>query len=417
MSRIKKPKFSNNTWILLISGIFCLFYFFYFYFRINPALIYQAQQPAFFWHWPFMRGFFTYPGGPLELFGALWSQFFYYAWSGALLFAVLFGLIALLGHLYIKAVHSNRAVLFSHWAPTILLFILHHDYDFPLAVTLGMALAILANWIFIRFGPRHFSLRGILFLVLYGLLYWIAAGPAFLFAVISVLFEVFDKKNFVLPLIYLVVAAIVPFLGRQYIFILPAPHAWLNNLGLLSDVTQSWALYLLLLFFPALYILNAILKKRDLGSWQQKYLVQRPNLVIASQLALLLITLALSAMLFFPKRQKALLATNYYAQHRQWDKVIAAVQHGGLFNTYIGLFQFNRALYHSGHLCESMFAFPQHLQLDGLFLHESVRHLFPLQYSDLYYDLGLINEAQHWAHEALSVTDRKSTRLNSSHYS
>jgi hypothetical protein len=49
-----------------------------------------------------------------------------------------------------------------------------------------------------------------------------------------------------------------------------------------------------------------------------------------------------------------------------------------------------------------MFGMTQLFKGDGLFLHESVRAPYALQHSDLFFDLGLINESQHWAHEAIA---------------
>jgi len=40
---------------------------------------------------------------------------------------------------------------------------------------------------------------------------------------------------------------------------------------------------------------------------------------------------------------------------------------------------------------------------DGLFMVESMRGHFALQHSDLFFDLGLVNESEHWAYEALTA--------------
>jgi hypothetical protein len=40
---------------------------------------------------------------------------------------------------------------------------------------------------------------------------------------------------------------------------------------------------------------------------------------------------------------------------------------------------------------------------DGLFMAENMRGHFALQHSDLFFDLGLINESEHWAYEAVTA--------------
>ncbi|MBN1894804.1 hypothetical protein JW906_09930, partial [bacterium] len=66
-------------------------------------------------------------------------------------------------------------------------------------------------------------------------------------------------------------------------------------------------------------------------------------------------------------------------------------------------FHVNRAMQHLGMLPDRMFSFPQTLGIDGLFFPGEFRYLIPLQCSDLYFDLGHVNEAQHWAHEAVAL--------------
>ncbi|RPH97402.1 MAG: hypothetical protein EHM72_13625 [Calditrichaeota bacterium] len=100
--------------------------------------------------------------------------------------------------------------------------------------------------------------------------------------------------------------------------------------------------------------------------------------------------------------KKQVLELDYYVDHSQWQQVIETVNNG-LQNTYIGQYQANRALYHTHRLCADLFTFEQRSGVAGLFLHESLRSAYARQYGDIFYDLGLINEAQHWAHEALSI--------------
>ena len=65
--------------------------------------------------------------------------------------------------------------------------------------------------------------------------------------------------------------------------------------------------------------------------------------------------------------------------------------------------QVNRALYHSGLLCDKMFSMAQLYGGNGLFMRDSRRAAFPLQHSDVFFDLGLVNESEHWAYEAIAA--------------
>jgi hypothetical protein len=95
------------------------------------------------------------------------------------------------------------------------------------------------------------------------------------------------------------------------------------------------------------------------------------------------------------------------AEREQWAEVL----------TYAGqlppadvwnVFQVNRALYHRHELLERMFAYPQvpdaartlALQFESL---TATAQQVPLECSDLFFDLGRINESEHMAYEALEL--------------
>jgi hypothetical protein len=75
-----------------------------------------------------------------------------------------------------------------------------------------------------------------------------------------------------------------------------------------------------------------------------------------------------------------------YVQNHPSDDVLVA-------------FHTNRALYFTGRLSSDMFSFNQSWGIDGLFLPSEMRKFFSMQLSDLYWDMGLLNEAQHWVLE------------------
>jgi len=144
-------KYQGKIKSLLFTTIFLSFYFFYFLFRINPQLIYQAQQPVFLFDKYFINDFFSYPGGVNELISNFFSQFFYYSWTGALLLAILFGLIAWNTKLLIRLFNANRSIIYLNWIPSIFLLALHSNYRFPLTLTMGLLLALINVNISIRF--------------------------------------------------------------------------------------------------------------------------------------------------------------------------------------------------------------------------------------------------------------------------
>ncbi len=97
------------------------FYFLYALWRLDPTLMYEAQEPVFFFDPYFVKGFLTYPGGMNELCSRFYAQLFYYSWSGALALVLLFVSSAWVTRRLIRVVNPHRPVLYLHWVPSILL--------------------------------------------------------------------------------------------------------------------------------------------------------------------------------------------------------------------------------------------------------------------------------------------------------
>ena len=396
----------KNLRTVFLSSLLLLFYFGYFYFRIDPKLLYQTQQPVFFWDLSFFREFTAYAGGLNEWASALLAQFYYTSWSGALLLTALFGLAAFMTRRFLTILTPDPVPLI-HWLPSLFLFSLYNDYSMPLTIILGFLVAVTTTVLFIRFAPKTFVGRLVVFMLSYSLLYYVTGGPVLLFVLLCHLYDLFYQRRYIPSFVYLLCAAVIPYLSYQYLMILPFHKAYLLHLGWNLETPQSWALYGLWFSMPVVLIIVVLNKKRSArkGSSTGKSLFSpQSGYAAIISFTFILLLLGFMSVFSFQKKEKALATLDYQAHNGQWRNVINTVQDYKLLGTYIGQFQLNRALYHSGRLCEAMFSFPQPFKYGNLFLPGDIRHLYPLQYSDLFYDLGLINEAQHWAHEALSVT-------------
>jgi hypothetical protein len=107
------------------------------------------------------------------------------------------------------------------------------------------------------------------------------------------------------------------------------------------------------------------------------------------------LTVAVTLVSFDPNMH-TILQVDYYAHHGQWQKLLDHVEEHPSDDVLVA-FQTNRALYHTGRLPSDMFAYDQTWGVDGLYLPEEARRFFTIQVSDLYWDMGFLNEAEHWA--------------------
>jgi predicted Abi (CAAX) family protease len=140
-----------------IAIAFFLLFFLYVWFRIEPAVEYQHSSPVFLLTRSFVDPFLEYPGGLLDYAAAGLSQLNYYNWLGAVVFAVLGGLLWLGGQKVLAAVAGTDSRAASFGIPFLLL-LLRERYNWPvLAMSTGLLTAIaLALGYFRLFGnPRR----------------------------------------------------------------------------------------------------------------------------------------------------------------------------------------------------------------------------------------------------------------------
>jgi len=97
--------------------------------------------------------------------------------------------------------------------------------------------------------------------------------------------------------------------------------------------------------------------------------------------------------------EKTKVEIDFYASQQSWEKVINL---SGELDSYDRMvnFQYNRALSNSGQLLERLFNYEQKLGSQGLFLDKPFTSEVALPNSDIYFDLGNIDESQRYAFES-----------------
>ncbi|HCO95864.1 MAG TPA: hypothetical protein DIU00_18310 [Phycisphaerales bacterium] len=397
-------KSRDKIFSLLFTTVLLSFYFIYLLLRINPKLIYQAQEPVFFIDRYFIYEFFSYPGGVNELLSGFLSQFFYYSWTGALLLVLVFAFVTLNTWLLVRSITTIRPIFYLHWIPSIILLTLHSNYRFPLVLTLGLLWALLCVNIYIRLVPSKTIPRLLLYLILQAVLYYVTAGQAFIFSLVIILYETVCHRRIALPLFYVLFASLVPYIGASTVFIIRIRDAYTMHLTSYDIYRVTWLSWLLYAFFP-IVLLTAAFERRYIKAgnnlWS-RLLYRRSVAIRLAGAAVIFALVAVSAFYSYDKKEKLFFLLDRYARFEEWDKVLDIAQKGLPISNVVQC-QVNRALYHSGYLCDKMFGMTQLFGGDGIFLHESVRAPFALQHSDLFFDLGLINESEHWAHEAVAA--------------
>ena len=236
------------------SIIFFSVYYLYIWLYINPALYYQNQKPVFLVDERFFNQFLSYPGGLTEYLSAFISQFYIYQWIGALCVTGIICLITLSTSIIIKSISAKKEVQIIQFIPALLLLSLHSSYEYSLAVSLGMLIALLFIILYLKFTPENRYIRISLFLFYAIAVFHLTAGPLALFISICFLYELIKKRQIVITLCYLIIGLIIFYIAPIF-FLIPAGDVFLNLVSSADEPGPENIRYILYLFFPVIFLL------------------------------------------------------------------------------------------------------------------------------------------------------------------
>jgi hypothetical protein len=101
----------------------------------------------------------------------------------------------------------------------------------------------------------------------------------------------------------------------------------------------------------------------------------------------------------FDEQQKTLAEIDYYSECGQYDRVLQAARRAHSLDVP-AIIRLHSALYHRGRLAQDLFSFPAQSVLEPLpGLHGGTKSCRPQ--SETLFEMGLVNDAEHLAHEAL----------------
>jgi len=373
---------------------------------VCPPFLYWLPNPAvprFLLDGAFLKHYATYPGGPVECVTALLMQFYYWRWAGAAVISLAAVLLCLSLGAYIRAATGRRPWLVQ-FIPALLLVLLYDRYVVTLSITLSLLCATAGAW-FYAGRPWERAGRRAALLVALGLAIYYAAGGGFLVYAALCGGAELRKRRWVGGAFCVACGALVPFVVGMLALGLWQVDAYgrllPNTMG--CDLRGGPAAVLYWLSVPAVGAATALWSAIVPGPWFIGFRWRLAECIVV----VLLVTAAAVPM---DRTARVALQLNYLMAHRRWSDVVRVTD-----TIPIGLYVVafiragNRALYHQGLLAEDMFAHPPQLR-HGLLpsvreMREAVYSspLRMMQLSDVMWDLGRVNEAQHMAQEVCSV--------------
>ncbi|HXP60168.1 MAG TPA: DUF6057 family protein [Dongiaceae bacterium] len=438
------PAFPAGALVFLVGS------YLYVWLRVEPLLEYHSYGPYFFRQRVFMETFLGRPGGLASYAGVFLAQLNCLNWLGALVF-VLSECLVLLAALGCLARISGRAPGFVALVPLFLLLALRNRYGCPVpAISLGLLLALAARaahvWLPWR-RPWWFTAASGL---TSGLLFFLAGiWSALLFAVLCGLFVFIQMRNWPAGLGCLVLALAAPLAAiaagnlEMTSLVDPWPEGvdWVLAAALYASVPVAGVAQTSSLLYRGFPIRRrdraataCRLEVGDTAGWKpalpslgspvpplaceisglpaNAQPVSRKGAVAVppsggwfrsagrgQAVAVLAFLLGWAAVgLTFDRRQKLLAEIDYDTSCGQYEAVLAAARQVKALN-HSATVRLHLALYHTGRLAEELFSF--HNMIDDAPM-EGIGEDWRAQSQPLF-ELGLVNDAEHMAHDALEM--------------
>ena len=416
MKIAKKIFFSAHIIIALIAFVFIIFV-------INTEIIYNHQQIAWEHSHTFFKYYFSFAGGPSEYLTLFITQSFYINWLGSLVITAINYLITFFLYMILK--RNYRISLMSYFilalAPVIFMgLVSDYNYHFSITVNLFLITVILFLCDLIKIplitkGPYHILLGGIL-------VYYISGGIYFLIYMLTSLILVIhsmNRKALINIIILLVFTGLLPYITNKFLFVVSLKMSYLRScpeVAVMLRYSKPLLFNVGLALIPFVLILNEISKflstqkidstinkkshPNDLTVINDDHRFNNKHFYIGFAIWIPLAVIIMYAS-FNPIAKKRN-EIEYLAHLEKWHDIIKLRSNVNEYDRMVN-FQYNRALLHTGTLLENLFNYEQLLGVEGLFLDVPFTAEVALPNSDLYFDLGYIDESQRLAFEAQTI--------------
>lgn len=423
---------------LLQLAVFFVPFFLYVLLRVDSRLIHHRLSTAmldFSRTWSHLARLASHPGGAVEYAAGHAFLYYVYPWVGALAItatclAVTLATMWLVGGTWYG---WRRAACFL---PAAALGALVSRYENPVAFALGLLVALLAANVYLRLGARRPWVRVVAFIGLSAVVCQAAGASFFIYALICGAAEL-RAKRFLAAGVCIALAAVLP--GQLAVRGYGAAEAGLYGHMLplvfatrsgppVFDVASRPLMAAVATLLAAYYVAAALLRKpRRVEAVAPGDVHAEPSADRgpAARRVILWSVLTLAALgaaaavgeNVRSEEQRQTIRLDYLFHRKMWPELLEAAatvppgQLGPLISHDV-----LRALYHTGRLLSDMFAYPQgaaDLTLLDYTSKQFYMEFEPRLYerlADTHYELGRLNDAEHWAQELWEAQgDRPST--------
>jgi|GEM_PF-5833571 hypothetical protein len=392
-----KPSFIGllNSFFSLV-GIFLGFYTLNSMVDLN--LTNHFQQPLALVDFDYFIHDVKYPSGLSDYAGTLLSDLWGIPYLGVIITLFLFALFSIIEYIRLsRIVKTPFATVFS-LSIFAFLVVVFTDYY----VNSSLFFVILFSYLIVlltRFFFNWIKSQTVLVLLLFPIvvLVYLTAGSVglLLYALLTVVSILVSKtlkfsKSVVFSFVitYLITTPIL--LSVLFYPLITIPAAFIGNFVWLKTSQPLYIVIVILLISNQYFVDSLKGRSVNLSHW----LPMGVSIIVV-------FFIWLGPTLIIDKEKKLRIEIDFLAYNHKWDALLKKAN-PQLMHERVIAFQINRALYFTGGLLENLFNFPQYLGNKSLFLENDTNGDVLIPTSDIYYDMGYLNESRHWANESLT---------------
>ena len=356
-------------------------------------LHYQEQYQLFLFDSTYVWDIVRLPGGVADLLGRFCTQFFLYAWVGALIIALLLSAVQLLTlrllNYQLSIIHYPLLYALS-FVPSFLLWLFLLDENALLGGVWAVLLTLLASWLGSwSFGGWGKALRLILLFAAIPILYWIVGPICVLFFLLQVLNPISSASSQSSK--FKVQSSIVAFVLLAIMLFILASHIPVQPRSLWFGIHYHRypTVIPVLLWSAALSVFVLALIARFCNKPATS---KSQNLKTLLFCALCFLCGLCAVWKYSNLKAEKVMQYDFMARHQQWNRILATIN-AEKPNNQIGVTVQNLALGMHGLLADHLFEFNQNGIL-GLLPDVQSDATSPLPTAEAFYQLGMINVAQ-----------------------
>jgi hypothetical protein len=382
---------------VFFTGIFC-----YLWLRIDASLCFVAHEPFFSLSAGAIKEQLSYPGGMTDYIADFVTQFFTNPLVGAAIITLLLLCLSAASFALFRSVFGKIQIRSLHLYPAAFFAALHCNYHHPLSVTLSITLATALAALFERIKWVTLPAQLLLYLIFSCTLYFISGGGALLvFSLLTLLIAILTERKYLFAFFCAALAALIPLVSEEVLFLISLNDAYLHSLPLnFIHYKQPFIIVAAYLYAPVLLIVFPLLRG--------KFFLRAPALRVVSPILLLTVT-AFVFLASYNRVDHLSLTFCRNTREGRWQEILEDFPKTW-FNNRITNHAVTEALFYAGLLPTDLFSIPQSFGDRGLFLFENDNNYSPqgdpffcMYRCELFFKLGLVNEAQRWGYEALSA--------------